>query len=41
MNVTYIQHCGSDLSVVNAARVSFDKESYFVSDNQLANRLYI
>ena len=38
MNVTYIQHCGSDLSVVNAARVSFDKESDFVSDNQLADK---
>ena len=25
--VTYIDHMGSDLSVVNAARVSFDKES--------------
>ena len=27
MQVTYIDHCGDDLSVVNAARVSFDKES--------------
>ena len=27
MRVTYIDHCGSDLSVVNAARVSFNKES--------------
>lgn len=27
MEVHYIDHCGSDLSVVNAARVSFDKES--------------
>lgn len=26
MEVTYIDHCGSDLSVVNAARVSFDKK---------------
>jgi len=25
MQVTYIDHCGTDLSVVNAARVSFDK----------------
>ena len=25
--VTYIDHCGSDLNVVNAARVSFGKES--------------
>jgi thymidylate synthase (FAD) len=27
MEVKYIQHCGTDLSVVNAARVSFNKES--------------
>ena len=27
MSVEYIDHMGSDLSVVNAARVSFDKES--------------
>ena len=27
MKVEYIQHVGSDLTVVNAARVSFDKES--------------
>jgi thymidylate synthase (FAD) len=27
MNVTLIDHMGSDLSVVNAARVSFDKQS--------------
>jgi thymidylate synthase (FAD) len=27
MKVDYIQHCGNDLSVVNSARVSFDKES--------------
>ncbi len=26
MQITYIQHCGSDLMVVNAARVSFDKK---------------
>lgn len=30
MNVTLIDHMGSDLSVVNAARVSFDKESKWV-----------
>lgn len=30
MEVHYIDHCGSDLSVVNAARVSFDKESEYV-----------
>lgn len=27
IEVTYINHCGDDLSVVNAARVSFEKES--------------
>ena len=27
ISVEYIQHTGSDLAVVNAARVSFDKES--------------
>ena len=27
ISVEYIQHCGNDLSVVNAARVSFHKES--------------
>lgn len=27
MKVTYIDHMGTDLSVVNAARVSFHKES--------------
>lgn len=27
IQVSYIQHCGNDLSVVNAARVSFDKTS--------------
>ena len=27
MNVEFIDHMGDDLSIVNAARVSFDKES--------------
>lgn len=27
MEVTYVDHMGSDLTVVNAARVSFDNES--------------
>ena len=27
MKVEYINHMGDDLTVVNAARVSFDKES--------------
>ena len=29
ITATYIDHCGSDLSVVNAARVSFGKKSQF------------
>lgn len=29
MQVELLDHCGSDLDVVNAARVSFDKESEF------------
>lgn len=32
MKVDYIDHMGSDLSVVNAARVSFDKQSEDFSD---------
>lgn len=32
MKVEYIDHMGSDLSVVNAARVSFDKKSDWVLD---------
>ena len=38
MNVDYVDHMGSDLSVVNAARVSFDKESEWgeVSDGDIA-----
>lgn len=30
MNVELLDHMGSDLDVVNAARVSFNKESYFL-----------
>ena len=30
MEVHYIDHCGSDLSIVNAARVSFNKQSDFI-----------
>ena len=29
ITATYIDHCGSDLSTVNAARVSFGKSSHF------------
>lgn len=32
IKVTYKDHMGSDLSVVNSARVSFGKESYFMED---------
>ena len=32
MQVTLVDHMGSDLSVVNAARVSFDKESSYEFD---------
>ena len=35
MQVTYIDHMGSDLSIVNAARVSFNKESAFDENNVL------
>jgi thymidylate synthase (FAD) len=34
MEVTLIDHMGSDLSVVNAARVSFSKESYWDFDHK-------
>jgi thymidylate synthase (FAD) len=34
MKVDYIEHMGTDLSVVNAARVSFDKESAYTWINQ-------
>ncbi|MGJ8660413.1 MAG: FAD-dependent thymidylate synthase [Bacteroidota bacterium] len=30
ITATYIDHCGSDLSVVNAARVSFGKKSEYI-----------
>ncbi len=33
MNVTYIDHMGTDLTVVNAARVSFDKESDWIYED--------
>jgi thymidylate synthase (FAD) len=34
MQVSYIQHCGTDLSVVNAARVSFKKTSDYEYDTK-------
>ena len=42
MEVSYVDGCGSDLSVVNAARVSFHKESKELneSDIRLINYLY-
>lgn len=41
MQVTYLSHLGSDLDVVNAARVSFDKESkeFSTKDERLINYL--
>lgn len=41
IEVTYISHCGSDLSTVNAARVSFAKEvaEMGLSDEQLIHYL--
>lgn len=33
MNVEYVNHMGDDLTVVNAARVSMDKESSWWTDN--------
>lgn len=33
MSVEYIDHMGTDISIVNAARVSFDKESEGVWDD--------
>lgn len=35
IEVEYKQHCGNDLSVVNAARVSFHKESSFAESREL------
>jgi thymidylate synthase (FAD) len=35
MDVEYVDHMGSDLSVVNAARVSFDKESELDDNGEL------
>lgn len=37
MHVEYVDHLGTDLTVVNAARVSFDKESHY-EDGGLADR---
>lgn len=33
IEVAYVQHCGNDLSVVNAARVSFHKHSDILDEN--------
>lgn len=35
MSVTYVSHMGSDLSVVNAARVSFDRSSTELTDRDI------
>ena len=37
--VHLVDHMGNDLTVVNAARVSFDKESEWGIDEEAANRL--
>lgn len=34
IKVEYINHCGDDLSTVNAARVSFDKASFWLDDDE-------
>lgn len=39
IKVEYINHCGDDLSVVNAARVSFSKTSTFVDSEGFAEQL--
>lgn len=39
IKVEYINHCGDDLSVVNAARVSFSKTSTFVDAEGFAEQL--
>lgn len=41
IEVAYVQHCGNDLSVVNAARVSFSKHSdvFVEGDGKLINYL--
>jgi len=41
IKVEYIHHCGSDLSVVNAARVSFDKESKELGEKDLKLLAYL
>lgn len=38
INVEYVDHMGNDLSVVNAARVSFNKESKLESDGTISER---
>lgn len=35
IEVSYVQHCGSDLTVVNAARVSFNKESKWETSERI------
>lgn len=39
--VTYLDHCGSDLSVVNAARVSFHKQSDWDYEDSLETDPYL
>jgi len=40
IEVSYIDHCGSDLSVVNAARVSFNKVSAFEKEETIGEDEY-
>ena len=36
--VEYVDHMGTDLTIANAARVSFNKESVAQSDGSLSNK---
>ena len=38
-SVQYVDHMGSDLTIVNSARVSFDSESDWVVDEEVESRL--
>lgn len=38
MKAEYVDHMGDDLRVANAARVSFDKETWYVDDEYVPNK---
>lgn len=38
MKAQYVDHMGSDLSVVNAARVSFENESWYIDESYVPNK---